>query len=74
MLRVDAYATTEGLVVTVIGHCSGKRHAGKRCETAASSQLVPTFQIERYGLGTALVLVLDRIIVGSPQLEELALC
>jgi len=74
MLRIDAYTTTEGLYVGVVGHCNGKRHGGERCETLGVSQLVPTHHIESYGLATAMVLTVDRLMSKAPRLEELALC
>ena len=74
MLRIDAYTTTEGLLISVVGHCSGKRHTEGRCETLGVSELVPTWKIERYGVATAMVLTLDRLISVAPRLDELALC
>ena len=74
MVRTEAYAVMDGLMLVVHGTCTGERHAGKRCRRQIAITTVPTSEIEDWGVWGAMVRALEALFFEHPQMADMVLC
>lgn len=74
MIRSEAYAVMDGMLVVIVATCTGARHAGDKCEPIRVVQLVTTGRIEHFGVGAAVVDAVEQALHEHPEMAHRILC